>query len=111
MTTKGERIDQAIKMRGLKKADLARLLNVPRGNVSNWINGKYDPNPSMMEKIAMVLNVSTPWLYGFDSPISRDSQYDQTGREERIEEAILISYRAADPKTQSIIRKILEIDL
>jgi len=111
MKTKGERIQTALDMRGLKKADLARLLNVPRGTISNWINNKYSPNAEATERIAQILNVNTAWLCGFNSPISRDNQYDTAGREQRIEEAIIIAYRAADPTTQSIVRKILGIDL
>jgi len=111
MITIGRRIAEALAMRGWKQADLARRMSVQRGTISNWINEKYEPNPESLERLAEVLNVNTAWLAGYESPISRDNQYSTTGREERIEEAILISYRAADPKTQSIIRKILEIDL
>ena len=111
MVTTGQRIKEALEMRGMKKAELARRMEVERGTISNWCNDKYSPNDESTERLAEILNVNTAWLRGYNSVIDRSNQYDRTGLEERIEEAILISYRAADPTTQSIVRKILGIDL
>ena len=111
MKTKGERISEALKMRGMRKADLARLLYQPRGTISNWCNNRYQPNDEMVERMAMILNVNSAWLHGFDAPISRDSQYDTEGREQRIDETIIIAYHSADEKIQKAIRVLLGIDL
>ena len=111
MLTKAERLQMALDRNNMSKADLARKLQVKRGTVTNWCKGRYSPNDERAEQIATILNVNTAWLKGYNSPISRDNQYDRRGQEERIEQAIIASYRGSDETTKGIVRKILGIDI
>ena len=39
----GRLLAEALKARGMKQGDLARLLGTTQSSVSGWINGKYEP--------------------------------------------------------------------
>lgn len=65
MKTIGQRIHYALKLRGMSQADLAKLTDSTRSNVSVWVNEKHTPNAHKQKLIAKALNVNYDWLaYG-----------------------------------------------
>ena len=68
MTSFKDRLNEALIMRGIKPAELARLSGVNEGAISQYRKGAYKANQYNLEKIANALNVPIPWLMGNDVP-------------------------------------------
>ena len=69
MATFRDRLCEALSIRGVTAADLARRLGVNEGTISNYKRGTYKPKQRRTEEIARALNVSIPYLLGADVDI------------------------------------------
>lgn len=66
--TFGERLSKAMQLRGKRPIDLATDLNIPKGNVSMFINDKRPmPKLKTINKIATYLRVRPEYLLGLDN--------------------------------------------
>ena len=90
--TINEKIFTEIKEKSLKKADLARLLQVNTSVIATWEKRGTNPPAEYLVRICEFLNISIYELMGIEN-------------ENKIQEA----YNAADPGTQAAIRKLLDI--
>lgn len=68
----GKRIERALVIRHMKRADLCKLANVPKSSLSLYLSGAYEPKQDRIHVMASVLNVSEAWLVGYDVPMDRD---------------------------------------
>jgi transcriptional regulator with XRE-family HTH domain len=62
-----DRLIAAIERRGIKKQDLATMVGVSNGTISNYINGDRTPDLDGISKLADALQVSAAELAGFSS--------------------------------------------
>jgi len=90
--TINEKIFTEIKEKSLKKADLARLLQVNTSVIATWEKRGTNPPAEYLVRICEFLNISIYELLGIEN-------------ENKIQEA----YDAADPGTQAAIKKLLDI--
>lgn len=74
MEERQNRIAEALKIRGLKKIELAEKSGIHKGTISNWINQKYQPKQNSLYIMARILRVSEMWLGGYDVPMERSTQ-------------------------------------
>lgn len=70
-STTSQRLQQALDEAGMKQADLAKATGLPKGGISNYVTGKYEPKSDVINKLAKALNVSEMWLWGYDVPKER----------------------------------------
>ena len=66
-----DRINEALEIRDIKPADLARIAKVNEGAISQYRKGKYKASQPTLIRLANALNVSVPWLMGDDVPMSK----------------------------------------
>lgn len=66
-----ERLKEAMMDAGKKQADLVRETGLDRGAISSYLSGKYEPKQIAISKLAVALNVSEMWLWGYDVPKER----------------------------------------
>ena len=90
--TINEKIFTEIKEKSLKKADLARLLQVNTSVIATWEKRGTNPPAEYLVRICEFLNISIYELLGIKN-----------------ENKIQAAYNAADPGTQAAIRKLLDI--
>ncbi|WP_305812738.1 helix-turn-helix domain-containing protein [Photobacterium leiognathi] len=65
MNTIGERLQEAMLMRGIKASDLAKRSGLSRGHVSNLIKDRIKHPRKNLSDICRILNISELWLtYG-----------------------------------------------
>lgn len=64
-----ERLDEAMRIRGITAAALARTSKVNEGAISQYRAGKYKASQRSLDKLARALRVSIPWLMGADVPM------------------------------------------
>lgn len=69
------RLRQIMMERHLKQADILRMVKpycnlygekIGSNALSEWVNGKYEPNQRKLSILSMALNVSEAWLMGYD---------------------------------------------
>ena len=66
------RLYEAMAAKGKKAADLARDLQIPKSAISQYLSGKsQNMDSERLHKIASYLDVSEPWLMGYDVPMER----------------------------------------
>ena len=66
-----ERLKEAMNAAGKKQADLVRETGLDRGAISSYLSGKYEPKQTAINKLAIALDVSEMWLWGYDVPKER----------------------------------------
>ena len=71
VATVATRLEEALKLTGKKQADLVRLTGLDKGSISHYMRGKYEPKSHAIRKLAIALNVSEMWLWGYDVPSER----------------------------------------
>ena len=66
------RLYEAMTAKGKKAVDLTRDLNIPKSAISQYLSGKsQNMDSERLYKIAQYLDVSEPWLMGYDVPMAR----------------------------------------
>lgn len=60
----------AMKASDMRQVDLSKLSGIPKGQLSQYMTGKYVPKKSTMKRIADTLGVSELWLMGYDVPMT-----------------------------------------
>lgn len=68
-----ERLKEAMESAGKKQADLVRETKLDRGAISSYLSGKYEPKQNAINKLAIALDVSEMWLWGYDVPKERSA--------------------------------------
>lgn len=71
IATTGERLKIAMGNKGLKQIDLVNITGLDRSQISCYISGKYEPKQHAINKLAVALDVSEMWLWGYDVPMER----------------------------------------
>ena len=66
-----QRLSYALQLRHIKQIDLCKMLEIPKGAMSLYLSGKYEPRQSRLNELAIALNVSEAWLMGYDVPMER----------------------------------------
>lgn len=68
------RIAEALKLRGLKPADLAERTGISKSSISHWIKQHWQPKQKPLMTMARVLEVSEMWLAGYETPMERSKE-------------------------------------
>lgn len=84
----------------MSQQDLANAIGVNKSTISRWESGQIEKVPiDFIQVLADVLKTSPEYLMGWDTK-------DDLSPEERL----LKAFNAADEKTKSVIRTLLDID-
>lgn len=72
--TCGQRIAKALKIRGIRQADLCKNAKVPKSSLSLYLSGAYEPKQNRIYDMAKALDVSEAWLMGYDVPMDKNEK-------------------------------------
>lgn len=72
ISTTSQRLKEAMRIRDMRQADLARVTGLGKGGISNYVTGRYEPKSDIISKLAKALSCSEMWLWGYDVPMERD---------------------------------------
>lgn len=95
MNIKSERLANALRESGLTQAELCKKAGVTAGALSSYLSGRYFPKQKTLERLAVALNVSIPYLMGFDTPAV--SSCDQPIVLDDSEIRLIEMYRSLNP--------------
>lgn len=65
------RIAKALSIRNMKQTDLCNKTNIPKGAISQYISGAFEPKQDRVYIIARALDVDPVWLMGYDVPMEK----------------------------------------
>ena len=99
-----DRLKEAMQRAGKKQADLVRDTGLNRGTISRYLSGEVEPRQDAAYKLALALNVSETWLWGYDVPMERTPQ--QKKNDDLVK---IIAQMRKDPKFFSIVSKLAEL--
>ena len=68
-----ERIRVALAVRDMKQVDLCNMTGIKKSAMSQYCSGAITPRQEATEDIARALNVSIPWLMGYDVPMEPEA--------------------------------------
>ena len=71
------RIKKAMELRNLNQTDIVERSNIKKSALSQYISGKITPRQNVIDELSKVLNVSEPWLMGYDVPMRRNTSKNQ----------------------------------
>ncbi len=69
------RLREALERNDMTAAELSRKTGLSKPLLSQYINGKVKAKSFQLLKLAEALDVSEPWLMGFDVPRQREGQF------------------------------------
>lgn len=108
MATFKERFNLALELRDISPAELSRRSGVNEGAISQYRSGAYKASQRSLEKLAVALRVSIPWLMGADVPMELVSSdvwsIDTTSDEAK---KIAKAFDKAKPKEKDLVRLTL----
>lgn len=102
-----QRLKEILEIKNLKQTDLVKMTGLDKSLISNYISGKYKAKSTNLYLIAKALNVSEPWLMGYDVPMERTVVNVSELSEREIQ--LVIKYRD-NPQMHEAIHKLLGIE-
>lgn len=81
------RLKKIMEMRNLRQIDILNLVlpycqeygvKMHRSDISQYLNGKSEPNQDKLFVLGLALNVSEAWLMGYDVPMKRQTTESPT---------------------------------
>lgn len=77
--TFSNRLKKAMKENNLSSTELAKKAAIDKSSISNYLSGNYKAGQDNLTILAETLNVSEPWLMGYDVDADRDwIKYDNS---------------------------------
>lgn len=67
------RLRKAIEMKGWTQSKLSEVTKLDKSLISNYLSGNYKPKQDKIYLLAQALDVSEPWLMGFDISMNVNS--------------------------------------
>jgi transcriptional regulator with XRE-family HTH domain len=109
ISTTPERLREAMNATGKKQVDLVRATGIDKGSISNYLSGRYEPKQEAIYKLAIALNVSEMWLWGYDVPAERQ---EEPAKKEKKNDAIadIVVKLRTDEKFLQAVMKIYNFD-
>ena len=68
------RLREAMHIRGKKQIDLVEETGFNRSTISRYLSGEFEPKNKAVYKLALALDVSEMWLWGYDVPMERSQE-------------------------------------
>ncbi len=75
--TFANRLKKALERNNMTQSQLAKITNIDKSLISNYISGNYNAKQDKLSLLADALNVSETWLMGYDVDASDDDSSDE----------------------------------
>ena len=99
-----DRLKEAMQHAEKRQADLVRETGLNRGTISRYLSGEVEPRQDAAYKLALALNVSETWLWGYDVPKER------TASQKKNDDLVkIIAQMRRDPKFFEIVSMLAEL--
>ncbi|MDT2901024.1 helix-turn-helix domain-containing protein [Lactococcus lactis] len=111
------RLKKIMNDRGLRQVDILEKskpfqdklgIKMSKTHLSNYINGKSNPDQQKLILLSQTLGVSEPWLMGYDVPMIEPSESENNS--ETIEETVTVMKKLEEPR-QKIVLETANVQL
>ena len=111
--TVSDRLKEAMQIKGIRQVDLCRICNIPKGAMSLYISGAYEPKQDRIYLISKALNVSEAWLIGYDVPMERQIKKTSPSEAELSEgeQMLLDLFRQIPANKQEVVLEMIRLAL
>lgn len=96
-----DRLNEAIERAELTPAELSRRTGIGEGAISCYRNGSYKAGQKNVQKLAVALGVSIPWLMGLD--------VDMVPSSHEVKQALIDRVLRMDPEQLDKLSRLLDI--
>lgn len=108
----GNRIRQALDIRGMKQSELCRITKIPKSALSQYISGCFEPKQDRIYLISKTLDVSEAWLMGYDVPMERQKNIPQDKKDlSEGEKALLELFNKVPEDQQKLVLQMIRAAL
>ena len=105
------RLRTALELREKRAADLVNDLQIPKSAVSQYLSGKsQNMDSERLYKVCKYLNVSEPWLLGFDVPM-QDTPSPGITKLTEGEQVLLDLFRQVPEDQQQLVLRLIQTAL
>ena len=109
------RIKKALRIKGMKQADLCHITKIPKSSLSQYLSGDFEPKQDRIYLISKALNVSEAWLMGFDVPMERQDPKNNSSPEKiklsEGEQMLLELFRKIPEDQQGLVLNLIRAAL
>ena len=105
VSTTKDRLTMAMTLCGKKQIDLVNETGINRGTISRYLSGKYEPKADTINKLAIALDCSEMWLWGYDVPRKRSPEQKKSDAKARV-----INRIKTDPEFADMIISLDTLD-
>jgi transcriptional regulator with XRE-family HTH domain len=102
--TTAERLAEAMKDAGKKQIELANETELSHSTISRYLSGAVEPRQNATHKLAVALNVSEMWLWGYDVPKNRTAE--QKKNDDLVQ---VIAKLRKDPEFFEVVSKLASL--
>ena len=106
METTANRLNKALKLRGMKPTELHEKTGIGKSSISQYMSGLVKPKQDRIYLMAVALNVNELWLMGYDRPMER--QVNSSLLLSPAEQSHLEKYRALDDADRDLVDNIVD---
>lgn len=104
VATTSERLREAMTEAGKKQVDLVKETGLQKSAICRYLSGEYEPKQKAINKLAIALNVSEMWLWGFDAPKQRTAE--QKKNDDLVQ---VIAKLRKDPEFYEVVSMLAEL--
>jgi transcriptional repressor len=105
METTANRLNKALKLRGMKPTELHEKTGIGKSSISQYMSGLVKPKQDRIYLMAVALNVNELWLMGYDSPMKRQVNSSLLLSSE--EQSLIEKYRSIDDADRTLVDNII----
>jgi transcriptional regulator with XRE-family HTH domain len=92
------RLNEAFNASGMTQTELCAKTGITKGAISSFLSGRYFPKQKSLESLADALNVSIPYLMG----------YDEMEENDQAEAMLLEKVRKLSPQSRFVLDGIID---
>lgn len=105
------RIKKALKIKGMKQAELCKLTDIPKSSLSQYLSGDFEPKQDRIYLIARALDVSEAWLMGYDVPMERQKPPSDKVELTEGEKVLLDLFNRVPEDKQQLVLQMIRVAL
>ena len=88
-STTAIRLRKAMNDIGKKQVDLVNETGLNKSAISRYLSGEYEPKQDAIYKLALALDVSEMWLWGYDVPKDRTAEQKEVDKKAAFHKRLL----------------------
>lgn len=104
ITTFADRLKKGMNEKGIKAADLSRRSGVSESMISNYRAGRFEAAQVNLQKLAEALDVSIPWLMGYDVPMGKYEFNETQNKKNEIAEKL----ETLTPEQREVVETLID---